>query len=208
MGTRGRRSILALTGLAGGLLALAGCSVGAYPNDFFQEMHYSPSVRLQEPARMSPPVGAVPFRGVGAEAENIALPAWDLMPLTALLAVTQNPMPNTEVVRQRGEMLFARNCAVCHGKTGDGQGSGLVIAQFAPAGATPPANLLADITKGKSDGVLFYTITHGQGQVPAPADAKNPDAYKELTNMPSFRKLLNAEDRWTLVRHLRALQGQ
>ena len=53
-----------LFGLAGLVLllglAVAGCSRGSYPFDIFQEMHYQPSFRSQEPDRLDVPAEAVP----------------------------------------------------------------------------------------------------------------------------------------------------
>ena len=46
--------------LAAGILAMS-CSEGAYPVDIFYEMHYQPSFASNEPPRLSPPEGAVPW---------------------------------------------------------------------------------------------------------------------------------------------------
>ena len=45
---------------------LTGCSVGAYPIDNFQEMHYSPALRRQEMPAMSAPSTAIGYSGAGA----------------------------------------------------------------------------------------------------------------------------------------------
>lgn len=218
MHRKGRgRAIATLAALGTALLALAGCSVGAYPVDFLQEMHYSPSVRLQEPPRLSRPASAVAFAGApgGAEAEvaivpatDAASPAWDALSRAQLEAVRQNPWHDSPQLRQEGALLFQRNCAVCHGAQGDGKGSPIVVASFTAAGATPPAELRGPTTSARTDGALFAIVTYGQGTVPIPADAKDPNAYKSLTNMPLFRKLLTTDQRWALVRHIRVLQGQ
>ncbi|MBI4312989.1 MAG: cytochrome c [Chloroflexi bacterium] len=210
-GKERRLRLLVPLGLAAAAMTLTACSVGAYPVDYFQEMHYSPAVRLQEPPRLSPPPGAIAFRGVGAEAEMSAPPAYDLMARVQLEAVTRNPLPDTRTVRDQGAALFARNCAVCHGERGDGKpegGRAIIPAVFTAAGALPPADLMAPATRARTDGALFAIITHGLGVVPMPADAKDPEAYKALTNMPAWRKLLTPDQRWALVRHIRALQGQ
>lgn len=192
-------------------MMLTGCSVGAYPVDFFQEMHYSPAIRRQEAPVMSAPSDAIAFAGAGGPvAEVFAPPAFDLMSAEELNAITENPVVLTPAVRDYGAALFVRNCSMCHGASGDLQGIAplLLAAQFTAAEVAPPADLTSEVTKARSDGELFGMITHGQGTVPAPADAQYPEVWAELTNMPAFKKLLSPEERWLLVSHIRTLQGQ
>ena len=197
-------SRLGLAGLGVGFATLAGCSVGSYPVDFFTEMHYSPSIRRQEAPVMSAPGQAVAFQSAGGPvAQAIIQPPYDIMPLVELVAITENPVKDSPTVRERGVALFARNCSVCHGAEGDGTG---IVSAFWSQDATPPADLTSIATRGKTDGTLFGIVTHGQGIVPVPDDAGNPEAWAALTNMPPFRKLLTPEERWMLVRHIRSLQ--
>ena len=158
---------------------------------------------------MNAPADAVAFRGLGGpEAALTAPPAYDVMSTADLATIDENPLGDNESVRALGAKLFQRNCSVCHGALGDGAGSPVVVFQFEPAGLQPPADLTAAPSVVKPDGLLFAAITNGQGRVPAPADAINPAAYEELTNMPSFKKLLTVEERWAIVQHIRGLQGQ
>ena len=86
----GRRSRLALLALmAGYALLLIGCSrilpsSGTYPVDFFPEMHYQQSFKIQEPPSLSAPTGSVPITGreviyTMAEAREL-----DVQPIIAL----------------------------------------------------------------------------------------------------------------------------
>jgi mono/diheme cytochrome c family protein len=206
-----RSGLLALAGLAAGVVTLTGCSAGAYPVDYFQEMHYSPAIRRQEPPVMTAPDAAVGFQSAGGpQADLTAAPAYDFMPREQLAAIAQNPLPSNQTVLDMGATLFATNCAVCHGAQGNTQGQSAVViaAQFTAAGANPPADLTGSATRARTDGEIFAIITHGQGTVPVPSDARDPAAYAQLTNMPSFQELLTVEERWALVRHIRTLQGQ
>jgi mono/diheme cytochrome c family protein len=88
----GFKAVLASLVLALGALA-AGCSQGAYPLDFFYEMHYHQSYRSYEPPRLSVPDTAVP---------------WFPAP-----KATSNSSP---------DHLYQVNCAMCHGVAGKGDG--------------------------------------------------------------------------------------
>ena len=95
-----------------------------------------------------------------------------------------NPIPATEESIAKGAELYAANCAICHGENGEGDG---------PAAANlpkPPANLHADHVQANSDGVLFYTITHGVPDSP----------------MPAWGDVLTEEERWHVVNFLRTFQ--
>jgi len=84
----------------------------------------------------------------------------------------------------RGEKLFVRNCAVCHGEKGDGKGPAAAALQ------TPPANFLDIHHSGMYDpGEKYWIIGNGSG----------------ATGMPPFPGLSPA-DRWHLVNHILFLQ--
>ena len=93
-----------------------------------------------------------------------------------------NPWPDTELTRRRGEVAFQRWCAPCHGK--EGAGDGPVTRKF-----PRPPSLTAPHARGLADGQLFHVITFGQGV------------------MPAYGQAVMAEDRWKIVRALRALQA-
>ena len=82
---RGLKSCLLALAMLGGLVAV-GCSQGAYPLDFFYEMHYQQSYKAHEPPRLSVPASAVP-----------RFP----------------PPPITSYAT--GAYLFQVNCSMCHG---------------------------------------------------------------------------------------------
>ena len=94
-----------------------------------------------------------------------------------------NPVPADEVSIERGHTLFAINCVMCHGQTGEGNG------QIAALIANKPANLTSIITQSKTDGALFMTITNG-------VEGKMPPMIENTT----------VRDRWDLVNYIRTLE--
>ncbi|WP_367871572.1 cytochrome c [Luteolibacter sp. Populi] len=91
---------------------------------------------------------------------------------------------NVGAFLRRGEESFSINCAVCHGKSGDGQG---ITGQFGVPGI---ANLTDDTKKHAvyPDGRMFEVITNGKGQM---------GAYKH--NIP-------LRDRWAIIAYVRSMQ--
>jgi len=91
---------------------------------------------------------------------------------------------NAGAFLRRGEEVFSVNCAICHGKSGDGGG---ITGQFGVPGI---ANLAGD-TYGQAtypDGRIFEVITHGKG------------------NMGSYRHNIPVRDRWAVIAYVRAIQ--
>ncbi|MBW3571314.1 MAG: cytochrome c [Gemmatimonadetes bacterium] len=96
-----------------------------------------------------------------------------------------NPLPRNAQVLARGKLQYERNCSVCHGALGDGQGS-VIDAQtkfpYAPA-------LNAGPSQAHSDGYLYAVIDVGRGL------------------MPPYGPRMTHLDRWAVVSYLRQLQG-
>lgn len=176
-----RRSTLLLVGAA--LTLMTGCNgAGAYPIDLFQEMHYQPSQRIQEPDRLVPPAGAVP------STDGLGRPVTPRIPYTFDEARDlRNPVPQAEGLAT-GRQVYSVNCAVCHGK--EGRGDSYVAKRLAESQAPKPVNFSDARARDRTDGQLFWVVTNGVG------------------NMPPFGTLLSDGDRWALVHVIRDLQGQ
>ena len=88
---------------------------------------------------------------------------------------------------ERGKILYARECAACHGVEGDGEGPGAYILSQRPRNLQLGVFKLRSTPSGElpTDDDLFETLTRG---VPSITGAM----------MPSFRSLPQA-DRWALV---------
>lgn len=93
------------------------------------------------------------------------------------------PVDVSDALINRGEERFNINCAICHGKTGEGNGVVQKIAGWATV-----ANLQDDRIRQQPDGQIFNTITHGKN------------------TMGAYGPNIAVEDRWAIVAYLRALQ--
>lgn len=93
-----------------------------------------------------------------------------------------NPLPATREVMERGRQGYNTYCAVCHGEAGTG------VPRLSSAYGAKPANLQSDQFQKYSDGQLYGVITVGKNA------------------MPSYAYGLTEEERWAVVRYMRALQ--
>lgn len=82
---------------------------------------------------------------------------------------------------ERGEKLYGQACAVCHGDTGDGQGS--IVKSKAYSGV--PTYDERDITVGS----VYHVIMYGRGA------------------MGSYAPQLNPVDRWRVAEYVMKLKG-
>ncbi len=183
MGIARRRS--ALIGLLG-LFALvaAACSVQettSYPVDIFTEMHYSQSQRAQEPPRLQPPAQSVAYESVGGPEVPLAVPEFQRRPYDPEVA---------------GE-LYAVNCAVCHGVTGEGDG---------PAVPHLKSNLSFYSTQtglimGDTGRRLPPNLKESRGTL---GDAGLAAFIRSGGNsvMPQFDKFLAEEEIWDIVAYI------
>jgi len=163
------------------VLLSSACYPGNYPFDIFNEMHYQASQRLQEPERRSPPSGAVPITGMAPDR------TWPDM------QSVQNPVARSTQNMDRAQGLYRVNCAMCHGPNGRGPNDDpkpAVGARFAALGYIHPVDFQSQRVRGRSDGEIWWLITHGIG------------------NMPTFGSILSDDDRWLLVHRIREVQGQ
>lgn len=97
----------------------------------------------------------------------------------------KNPMKFTEVSVERGKKIYLTQCALCHGKNGDGKGEMVEEMKINPPDLTKPETL-----KARTDGELFAII--GVGKEP----------------MPGQTGRMTDQHRWNLVNYLRALSGK
>lgn len=91
------------------------------------------------------------------------------------------PVPYDATAVVHGAVVYAQNCAVCHGADGRGDG---------PAAASlpiKPADLVEAHLFAHNVGDLYWWIGHGLGGV-----------------MPPFRGTLSPTDRWTVIHFVRA----
>ena len=99
------------------------------------------------------------------------------------MGAPDNPSVVDDASRTRGAELYAINCQMCHGVTGEGNGP------IAPFLANRPANFTSDVVQSKSDGSFFLTISNG-------VDGR----------MPALNENLTVSERWDVVNFLRTLK--
>jgi mono/diheme cytochrome c family protein len=90
--------------------------------------------------------------------------------------------PELRAVLQRGAQLFAINCVMCHGESGDGLG---IVVQ---RGFPHPPNYQLNRLRTAPVGHFYDVITNGYGA------------------MYSFDDKISPADRWTIVAYIRTLQ--
>ncbi|MCH7890805.1 MAG: cytochrome c [Gemmatimonadetes bacterium] len=147
---------------------------------------------------IAPPENSVPFASgnntPGPGRLNTGQPEMGLMPapfaqadlLSPVVQNLPNPVPADPASLERGEVLFNRICAVCHGPTGVGAQANIIekfplLAAYNISG--PPAS-------GYTDGFLYGKIRVG-GPI-----------------MPAYGHQISHFDRWNIVNYLRVLQRQ
>ncbi len=190
---------LTILGLIGGILAVAGCT----PLDDAMAAVFGRSMRDQ--ASFDPyenplpaPEGSVAFSAGNLPAragevnvgqpeglEDVPPPFTQLDVINAAPVVVElaNPVAPSESSLSRGEEVFLRFCAPCHGPNGTG-----VTGYIIPAGY-PPFPLVSDRVRGFTDGYIYGMIRVGRGL------------------MPSYGHRISHFDRWNVVNYLRVLQG-
>ncbi len=94
-----------------------------------------------------------------------------------------NPLPSTSEVLAEGSDLYKKNCEMCHGATGKGDGPATQFVKPAPHDISTAA-----VQSKMADGGIFWKLTVG----------KKP--------MPPFGKKLSDNERWALVHYVRGLK--
>jgi mono/diheme cytochrome c family protein len=128
------------------------------------------AVSAQEEAKPAPPPAAA------AAAAEFKIP-----PEAAKLP---NPVKPTSASLAQGKKIYGYDCALCHGKDGDGKGDLAGDMKLKLADYREPAAL-----KDMTDGELFYIIKNGKGEMTGEAGRVKPDEIWDLVNyVRSFAK--------------------
>ncbi len=90
---------------------------------------------------------------------------------------TPNPVKPTPAGLAHAKKLFGFDCAMCHGKAGDGQGDLALDMKLSLPDWRDPATL-----KDVTDGEMYYIISKGRGKMPAGADQMKPDEIWMMVN--------------------------
>ena len=84
---------------------------GTYQIEIFSEMHYDQSYKSQEPPRLYPAEGSVPFMLHEGGTDGVFNVSSD------------SSLTQTEETVSAGSGLYQVNCSFCHGMTGKGDGA-------------------------------------------------------------------------------------
>ena len=94
----------------------------------------------------------------------------------------ENPEAASDESVKVGRMLYNKNCASCHGKTGLGDGS------KARGLDTHPGDMSAAAYHSQTDGEHFYKSKFGRGE------------------MPKYENKIDDEDIWHMVNYMRTFK--
>lgn len=109
-----------------------------------------------------------------------------------------NPVPADEASIARGAELYQIHCMMCHGDTGQGNGT---VAAFLVK--KKPADLTSEVVQAKSDGSWFLTISNG---IWNPNNTLFPEVQFS-GQMPPLAENLTIRERWDVVNYLRTLKA-
>jgi mono/diheme cytochrome c family protein len=190
-------AILAVCVLATvGILGFRGTHFRKPPLYIFPDMERQPKLRPQTAnaffdngmSSRLPVAGTIP-RSQPIKVGNKLVYPWEDSPVTTgrITGTTNfvevNPLPVTAELLQRGQQVFDINCAACHSRLGDGNGTPKRINAMTVVG-----NLHDKRIVELTDGELFNTASYGKGL------------------MQGYAGNLTIRDRWAAVAYLRALQ--
>jgi mono/diheme cytochrome c family protein len=97
-------------------------------------------------------------------------------------AKQSNPVKPSPESLARGKKIYGYDCAVCHGKAGDGKGD--MTEMKGIPDFTDPA-----VQNGRTDGEWFYITQKGKGEMPPEGDrAKSEDLWNLVNYVRSFAK--------------------
>lgn len=106
----------------------------------------------------------------------------DTIPLDA--AHKENPVKSSAESLARGKRQYGFDCAMCHGKNGDGGGDVATDMKLKMHNQIDPATL-----SGRTDGELFYIIKKGKDQMPPEGDRVKDEMVWDMVNyVRSFAK--------------------
>ena len=122
--------------------------------------------------------------GVAQEAPKPADASSSISAIPVDAAQKTNPIKPTAESLARGKRQFGYDCAMCHGKAGDGTGDVAADMKLKMKNHTDPTTL-----KNLTDGELFYIIKKGKDQMPPEGDrVKNEEIWDMVNYVRSFAK--------------------
>lgn len=112
--------------------------------------------------------------------QKVTPPSYEAIPADA--AKQANPVKSSPESLARAKKWYGLDCAMCHGKDGNGKGEVAADMKLKLVDFTNP-----DTLKGRTDGEIYYIIKNGHQDMPAEGERIKP------------------EDAWDLVNYVRSL---
>ena len=97
-----------------------------------------------------------------------------------------NPLKDSMQFLPEAKTIYKSHCTPCHGTKGKGDGPSAYTCD------PKPADHSSDFVQNRTDGELFWLISNGHTQTP----------------MVSFKKTVNATERWKLILYIRSLAAK
>lgn len=168
-----------------GASVVAGCgmwwAIRTYPTvKPMANMEVQPRLDAQTPDAFFANGRAMQRPPDGTEPRGL-MPILDTLPDSAANTLI-NPLPVTLPVLERGRAVFNVHCAVCHDRLGSGK------PWLDSTYQAVPVNLESDPMRTAADGFLYWVISQG------------------IRTMPGYAADIPPDDRWAVVRYIRALQ--
>ena len=114
-------------------------------------------------------------------------PSYEGIPVAATRE--PNPVKSTPESLARAKRWWTLDCAMCHGKDGDGKGETAKDMKLTMADFTNP-----DTLKGRTDGEIFYIIKNGHNDMPAEGTRVKTEENWDLVNyVRAFAKKKDAD---------------
>jgi mono/diheme cytochrome c family protein len=168
-----KKALLSASLLIVASFMLVGCGKHSSNNFIYMpDMYWTKGLKFQQPG-MKPPVPGTVARGQYNMPESMTIDEAGKEYI--------NPLRRTEAVLERGRHVYDSTCIVCHGPSGEGDGS--IVPKF-----PRPPSLQSDKIRDYPDGKIFFVITRGQNL------------------MSSYAGQIQTQDRWAVVHYIRALQ--
>lgn len=116
-------------------------------------------------------------------------PTYAAIPVEAARAA--NPVKSSPESLARAKRWWSLDCAMCHGKDGDGKGETAKDMKLTIADFTDPATL-----KDRTDGEIFYIIKNGHQDMPPEGPRVKPEENWDLVNyVRAFAKKKDADQK-------------
>lgn len=109
------------------------------------------------------------------QAQKTPPPSPMVIPVEA--AKRPNPVKPTAESLDRAKKWWGIDCAMCHGKDGDGKGETAHDMKLQIPDFTHP-----DTLKDRTDGAIFYLIKNGHQDMPPEGERLKTDEYWDLVN--------------------------